>query len=265
MVCSASAVVCLTREEGKNKTVEDELRRRLPAGKADVREVPMVFTEAMQEGHEALVEFLASKESRGTISYVAITSPEAMAQFLRAYQDAGAPAGTALACVGAGTQKALDRAGLPNPPDVAFVPTRATAKDLAAELPLQAPGARVLYPASARAKTELQDGLAARGCEVVRINTYTTVAATLDKLTDEQAANARAAAVACFASPSAAMAWADAFGTESTLAACIGKTSYDACVRLGWRADDVFCPDAPGLDGFADAVEQAWARAVQHV
>ena len=79
-------------------------------------------------------------------------SPEAMAHYVTAYRMAGDPGGNAaaLACVGGGTAKALKRelerqtTACPVPPTCEFVPTRATAKDLAAELPLSE-NTRVLY------------------------------------------------------------------------------------------------------------------------
>ena len=68
-------------------------------------------------------------------------------------------------------------------------------------------GSMVLYPASARAATTLQDGLASRGAEVCRLNTYTTLAVTpaaLSSAARDAAARARVVAVA---SPSAVKAW----------------------------------------------------------
>jgi len=257
--------VVLTREAGKNDNVVDALKQIDVIPHDAILEVPMVFTETIQSGIEQLADALRNLKETN-VQFVCVTSPEAMAHYVTAYRMAGDPGGNAaaLACVGGGTAKALKRelerqtTACPVPPTCEFVPTRATAKDLAAELPLSE-NTRVLYPASARAKKELQDGLGERGCEVLRINTYTTVAATVDRLTEEQVHAARNAAVVCFASPSAAMAWVDAFGV-SAKAACIGRTSYDACIRLGWKEEDVFCPDAPGVDGFARIASEAWKQ-----
>ena len=262
---SDDAYVVLTREAGKNDNVVDALKQIDVIPHDAILEVPMVFTETIQSGIEQLADALRNLKETN-VQFVCVTSPEAMAHYVTAYRMAGDPGGNAaaLACVGGGTAKALKRelerqtTACPVPPTCEFVPTRATAKDLAAELPLSE-NTRVLYPASARAKKELQDGLGERGCEVLRINTYTTVAATVDRLTEEQVHAARNAAVVCFASPSAAMAWVDAFGV-SAKAACIGRTSYDACIRLGWKEEDVFCPDAPGVDGFARSASEAWKQ-----
>jgi len=61
------------------------------------------------------------------------------------------------------------------------------------------------------------------------------------------------------ASPSATEIWAERVGTRHP-AACIGETSADACRRAGFS--QVFFPESPGLDSWADAVEQALAAAI---
>lgn len=67
------------------------------------------------------------------------------------------------------------------------------------------------------------------------------------------------AAVVALASPSATEIWAERVGT-SRPAACIGETSAEACRRAGFS--QVFFPESPGLDGWADSVEQALAAAI---
>jgi hypothetical protein len=42
-------------------------------------------------------------------------------------------------------------------------------------------------------------------------------------------------------------------------AACVGATSADACVELGFGRDRVFAPAKPGLAGWAGAVRDAVA------
>ena len=114
-----------------------------------------------------------------------------------------------MATVGKGTAKILAAeyaSGTLTAPT--FTPSKANAETLVDELPLNASGAaacRVLYPASAKAAKTLQEGLAARGATVTRLDTYST-----EKVTsvDETTLNlALTADVVTFGSPSAVKAW----------------------------------------------------------
>ena len=113
---------------------------------------------------------------KGEFEYVVVTSPEAAAVLLQGWREAGQPTLRYVASIGKSTSDALRLGGL----EVAFEPTKATARTLAAELPdllaasSSGRGCRVLYPASAKAATTLQDGLAARGFKVARLDTYST-------------------------------------------------------------------------------------------
>ena len=159
-----------------------------------------------------------------------------------------------LATVGGGTSAAL-----PTSLAAAFTPSLANAETLAAELPRDASGAQqsVLYPASALASRDLQRGLAARGFSVTRLDTYDTVPAT--QLPPGAREAAGRASVVAFASPSAIKAWCALLapslqdgGVARLRVACIGLTSARAAVRAGLRG--VHYPDAPGLEGWAQAV-----------
>lgn len=120
----------------------------------------------------------------------------------------------------------------------------------------------VLYPASSKARAELADGLAARRCGFAlhRLDTYTTVpAAHLPAAAAERAADA---AVVTFASPSAVKAWLALLAPEAARAAavaCIGETSATAAAAAGLRR--IHFPDAPGVDGWVQAVQDALAGA----
>eukprot|EP00878_Enallax_costatus_P020777 GHUV01021971.1.p1 GENE.GHUV01021971.1~~GHUV01021971.1.p1 ORF type:complete len:141 (+),score=37.16 GHUV01021971.1:609-1031(+) len=111
----------------------------------------------------------------------------------------------------------------------------------------------VLYPASVKASTDLQDSLAAAGFNVQRINTYNTVGVTnVDKGLLEQAI---AADVVTFGSPSAVKAWVALVGLDNAkqkLSVCIGSTSAKACWNAG--LDKVLYPDAPGIDTWVEQV-----------
>ena len=112
-----------------------------------------------------------------------------------------------------------------------------------------------MYPASARAQTTLQDGLAARGFLVTRLNTYDTVTATW---TDEQKEASKKVKIACFASPSSIKGWlSNTDGNKDVLVACIGETSATACRGHDWPESQIFYPDSPGLDGWIDSISEA--------
>lgn len=139
---------------------------------------------------------------------------------------------------------------------------------------------RVLYPASAKAQKTLESGLAARGFEVRRLNTYDTVPAEWDMAAEGAAAGA---SVAAFGSPSAVKTWAARLGVAGgdsvtaagdegghrggraegggALAACIGETSARACREAGWPESTIFYPEKPGMEGWAKAVGDALAAA----
>ena len=57
---------------------------------------------------------------------------------------------------------------------------------------------------------------------------------------------------------SPARVWA-ARASVNVRAACVGATSADACVELGFGRDRVFAPAKPGLAGWAGAVRDAVA------
>ena len=249
------ARVVLTREAGQN----DKLGRILAEmhGVASL-EVPLIeFGDAKDT--KRLPEALRDE----VWDWVVVTSPEAAKVLVTAWWTAGRkPLRTA--AVGGGTAKVLAASGLAP----AFTPSKAYGADLAAELPAgdastAAAAAtatatttvppRVLYPASARAKVEVQEGLRARGFDVTRLDTYDTVA--VSSLHPSLEAQAMGVPVVAFASPSAVKAWAALFGTSGWRphAACIGKTSAAACTATGLFAT-VLAPadgESPGLDTWA--------------
>lgn len=235
---SSQPFVALTREKGKNGKFQKMLEKRGIVG----RELPCIAFESLGAPLPAALQ--------EEWEYVVVTSPEAASVFSEGWAAAGKPA-IRVACVGTGTQQALLAVGV----DPVFVPSKATGKVLAAELPGPDRNGRVLYPASLKAATHVQDGLGARGFQVVRLNTYDTVSAAW---TDSQMELGRTAAAVALASPSAAKIWAERMGTGHP-AACIGETSAEACDKAGFR--HVYFPESPGLDGWADSVEQALAAA----
>jgi len=232
----ADAVVVLTREDGKNGKLASLLEKE---GVSTV-EVPCI-AHGIGDGRAELPDAL-----RKEWKYVACTSPEAAAVLLQGWADAGRPNGLNVVSVGASTSAALVQGGLAP----IFEPSKATAETLVKELPDPIPGEsnNVLYPASSKAGSTLQDGLQKRGFTVTRLNTYTTEPATWTE-TNFEAANA--ACVVTFASPSAVKVWAERMGTETPVA-CIGETSAAASKRAGFG--DVEWPESPGMEGWVAAI-----------
>ena len=231
------AIIALTREAGKNSKLE----KLLVDQGLQVREIPCI---AFEDGPDK--DRLPAALNEKQWEYIVITSPEAADVFLDGWEKAGRPS-VRVASVGSGTEQALRQGGV----EPVFKPTKATGKTLAAELPGPGGDGSVLYPASRKAKREVQDGLAARGFVCTRLDTYDTVAAAW---TPEQQAAAAAAAVVTLASPSAVKVWAERVGTAAA-AACIGETSAAASREAGFQR--VFWPDSPGIDGWAAAVHDA--------
>mmetsp|Transcript_32376 Transcript_32376/g.102977 ORF Transcript_32376/g.102977 Transcript_32376/m.102977 type:complete len:337 (+) Transcript_32376:28-1038(+) len=232
--------VVLTREAGNNEKLIEPLRK---LGINSI-EVPMI-----EHGVGKDLPLLPPALKEG-FTYVVVTSPEAARVFLGGWEEAGKP-DVRIATVGAATGKVIEDAGL----EVTFVPSKATAKVLAVEIPRATGAEKVLYPASALAGTDLQEGLAARGFEVVRLDTYTTQAVTaIDPATIEAV---RGAGIVAFGSPSAAKAWISVVGEGAMepAAACIGETSANACEELGFAR--IFFPEKPGIAGWVEAIQEA--------
>jgi uroporphyrinogen-III synthase len=237
---SSSPLIALTREEGKNGKLQQAL-----SSFATV-ELPCI---AHADGPD--LNSLPEKLRDESWDYVVVTSPEAAKVLAQAWStipsDCPPPP---VVAVGKATQETLERYGI----QVCFTPSKATAATLVVELPFQAP-CRVLYPASCKAKTTLQDGLKQRGFDVVRMNTYDTVTASWS---DEDKERAKQCRLACFASPSSVNGWLkNTNNNQAVLAVCIGETSARACREKGWSEERIFFPDKPGLEGWVAAVHDA--------
>jgi len=227
--------VLLTREKGKN----GKLRKRLEDRGVEVVELPCI--EALElEGAAALPMEL----SKGSWEWVVVTSPEGSKILARAWSQAGKPP-VRVAAVGTATAKILENAGF----EGVFVPSKAHATTLAAELPPPEGSRRVLYPVSALAKDEVQVLLGEKGFEVERIDSYTTVPATWSA-DDEK--TARSAQIVTFGSPSAVHVWAQRAPVDSPIAVCIGGTSAKACRGAGFLRIEF--PEKPGVDTWAEEV-----------
>lgn len=230
----------LTREDGKNGKLQTLLSDR----GVPTEELPCITFERLP-GYDELRDAMVN----GDHDWVVITSPEAAGVFIEAWRACKSPRPVKIASVGAGTAQVLADASLPSD----FVPSKATGKTLAAELPVMdedGPAGQVLYPASALAADVVESGLQSRGFGTRRIETYTTVPANWSEADMQRA---REAEIVTFASPSAVRVWAERVGTGAT-AVCIGETSAKEARGLGFAR--VHCPEKPGVEAWADTVSR---------
>lgn len=243
----------LTRELGKNDKMISSLQ---PLG-FKCLEVPLI-EHSDGPDRQKLPEVLKTS----SYDWVAITSPEAAAVLLEAWEQAGKPK-MRVAVVGAGSGEILEASGIK--PD--FVPSKATGKVMGAELP-KIPGGTnsVLFPASVKASTDLQDALAANGFTVTRMSTYNTSGVT--SVPPEVLKAALEAEVVTFGSPSAVKAWVALVGLQAAserLNVCIGSTSAKACDSAGLPKSRVYFPASPGIPGWVGSVVQACQENGLHV
>lgn len=185
----------------------------------------------------------AQVERLDSFDWIVVTS----ARVVEALRDAAARIGQPLdgqhatrtrwATVGIATERALRAAGV----TVALRPRRATALDLAADLPVE-DGTRVLLPRSDLADVSLVERLTARGAVVEAVVAYRTVEAPQSSTPMLAAALAAAPAAIMFTSGSTvrgAIAIARRLGALDDLrslpAICIGQPTADAAVGSGFR------------------------------
>ncbi|XP_071686377.1 uroporphyrinogen-III synthase, chloroplastic-like isoform X2 [Rutidosis leptorrhynchoides] len=221
--------VVVTRERGKN----GKLIKALAAQGINFLELPLI-----QHTHLPDLDRLSALLTATTFDWIIITSPEAALVFLDAWRAAGSPS-VKVAVVGAGTASVFNETTNSSKRfiDVAFVPSKATGKVLASELPKHGNEiCSVLYPASAKASQDIEEGLSKRGFQVTRLNTYTTESVQhVDQMIFEQALSASVVAVA---SPSAIRAWMNLVPDSKQWdgsVACIGETTATAAKRMGLR------------------------------
>ncbi|KAD4888682.1 hypothetical protein E3N88_20755 [Mikania micrantha] len=201
---------------------------------------------------------LVSLLSATSFDWIIITSPEAALVFLQAWKAAGTPS-VKVAAVGTGTASIFDEDMTSSKEliDVAFTPSKATGKVLALELPKHGNDkSTVLYPASAKASHDIEEGLSKRGFHITRLNTYTTEP--VQHVDEKILQQALSASVVAVASPSAIRAWVNLLpepDTWSGSVACIGETTASAARKLGLR--NVYYPSNPSLQGWVDCILDA--------
>jgi len=256
-------LVALTRQAGENGKLRRAVQEALPlqgvpSEAVECVEVPCI-EHARGSDYAALEARLASLlPSAGSgalaggpeLGAVVLTSPEGARVFLDAWASAGGGERLPIpvACVGKGTAAVVEGAGVA----VEFNPSKADAEALAAELPFERFGPRVLYPASEIAPGTLQEGLTARGFGVERLNTYTTRA--VEEPSDDMLALMANTDIVTFGSPSAVKAWAK-HSSRRPPCACIGGTSRTAAEAAGFS--EIFSPESPGVPGWAEVTVAA--------
>ncbi|XP_030950333.1 uroporphyrinogen-III synthase, chloroplastic isoform X2 [Quercus lobata] len=245
---NSKAKVVVTRERGKN----GKLIKALAKHGINCLELPLI-----QHTQGPDLDRLSSVLNDATFDWIVITSPEAGSVFLEAWKAAGTP-NVKVGVVGAGTASVFEEVMQSSKQSlsVAFAPSKATGKVLASELPKNGQKCRVLYPASAKASSEIEEGLSNRGFEVTRLNTYTTVPVhDVDQMLLQQALSTPVVAAA---SPSAVRAWikliSNAKGWNNSVA-CIGETTALAAKRLGLQ--NVYYPAQPGVEGWVGSILEA--------
>ncbi|XP_062024950.1 uroporphyrinogen-III synthase, chloroplastic isoform X2 [Rosa rugosa] len=239
--------VVVTRERGKNAKLITSLAKQ----GISCLELPLI-----QHTREPDRDRLSTVLTDTAFDWIVITSPEAGSVFLESWKAAGTPT-VKVGVVGAGTASVFEQVlqSSKNSLSLAFVPSKG--KVLASELPKNRKDkCTVLYPASAKAGNEIEEGLSNRGFEVTRLNTYTTGPVDhVDQMVLKQALSAPVVAVA---SPSAVHAWVNLISESeqwNNSVACIGETTAKAARRLGLR--NVYYPVQPGLEGWVDSIVEA--------
>ncbi|XP_004291136.1 PREDICTED: uroporphyrinogen-III synthase, chloroplastic-like [Fragaria vesca subsp. vesca] len=253
-VSSPRPKVVVTRERGKNAKLIASLAKQ----GISCLELPLI-----QHTRGPDRDRLSTVLTDTVFDWIVITSPEAGSVFLESWKDAGTP-NVKVGVVGAGTASVFEEVlqSSKTSLSLAFVPSKATGKVLASELPRSRKDkCTVLYPASAKAGNEIEEGLSNRGFEVTRLNTYTTGPVDhVDQMVLKQALSAPVVAVA---SPSAVRAWVNLISESeqwNNSVACIGETTAKAARRLGLR--NVYYPVQPGLEGWVDSIVEALGASV---
>ncbi|GAB4839362.1 hypothetical protein Ancab_028887 [Ancistrocladus abbreviatus] len=240
--------VVVTRERGKNGKLMDALATH----GISCLELPLI-----QHMQGPDLNRLHSILSDTKFDWVIITSPEAGAVFLDTWRAAGSPR-VKIGVVGSGTASVFKEVMISSEAlEVAFSPSKATGKVLASELPKHGDKrCKVLYPASVKASSEIEEGLSNRGFEVTRLNTYTT--APVHQIDEQLLKQALATPVIAVASPSAIRTWVELVSSTERwddAVACIGETTALAAKRLGLQK--VYYPENPGLEGWVRSILDA--------
>lgn len=243
----ANKRIVVSRSKQQTSSLSDQLR----ALGAEPVEVSMIAFDAPTDGGQAARQALARLDD---FSWVVLTSPQGARSFAALLESSPLPATVAIACVGPGTARVLEAAGIA----VDLVPDRSIAEGLLESFPEpERPGERVLLAQAEVSRDVLHVGLADRGWVVERVATYRTVDADVE---DADRAAASNADVVTFMSSSAVERFVRMVGTDSLppTVACIGPVTADTARSAGLNV--AIEADVHTLDGFIDALV-SWATA----
>jgi len=233
--------VVTTREQ------RGELDALLTAAGAEVVHVPLI---EIADDDETRAAVRAAADVLADHDWLIVTSRHGARRMGRA---AAAHGHLRLAAVGTATAAELaDLAGRP----VEVVPDRQTAAHLVDAMPAPASGSeRVLVGLADRAAPTLVDGLTRRGYRVTAVTAYRT---RLRRPSATERAAALGADAVGFASGSAAIAWAQAIGSDTpAVVVAIGPTTADVARRSGLAVTHV--ADDHSVAGLAACISRALA------
>jgi uroporphyrinogen III methyltransferase / synthase len=225
-----------------------ELADRLAALGALVVEAPVIKT-IVRDSDQSFLDATA-----GEWDWVMYTSASAVrahfAALRRLERDTRSLASARIGAIGDATAAELSRHGLL----ADFIPTRATAEQLAAECPIT-PGDRVFYPASALSDDAFAAKLRERGASVEQVAAYDTITQPLDAQMLREVAEAHAIT---FTSASTARNLRAALPEGTTLDAVklvsIGPRTSDAVREAFGRVDRE--ASTPSLDALVEATRE---------
>lgn len=209
-------MVAVTRSIDDNRPLAAELAER----GWRVVSVPLIEVVAPADGGRELDRALSELDR---YRWVVLTSVNAVRAIAQRRSGQPWPAAVEVAVVGPTTGRAADQAGLP----VDLVPTEATAEALVEAFPHHDGGnPRVLAPLAALASSTVQEGLAAKGWLVERVEAYRTIAPETS-IADSLPVGVTEVAVVTFFSPSAVDRWVDLLGPGAlaATAVCIGPST----------------------------------------
>lgn len=214
-------------------------RRALHDAGADTLLVPTLAIQDPADGGDALRQALAT----GGFDWIVVTSANG-ARRLHAALEATGTAAPRIATVGPRTADVIGELGM----EVELVPDEFVAEGLVDAFPPGAASVLVVRPEVAR--TVVARGLAAKGHAVTEVVAYRTGPA---PISEEAAAEARAADVVTFTSPLAYEAYVAAVGLpEGQVVASIGPVTTAAIAESG--VDVTLEADPHTTDGIVDAL-----------
>lgn len=250
----AGVKVAVTRPKELISSLASLLRQR----GAEVLELPAISAEPIPE-NRSLEESIRRLEAQ-KYDWLVFTSPSGVRIFMEELyrsSDIRALAGTKIAAIGQGSQKALASYGV----KADFLPTiydgRTLGRELAAQLP---PNARILIPRAAIGNQELVEELSrGEGVQIDDIATYDTLYTASRVIDEKEAFKTGEIDFAVFTSASTVKGFAASVGAldfSQVKAVCIGKQTQAAAEVYGMQT---WVAQRATLEALVQCVEQAAA------